>query len=289
MLNFRTMLELEDLDPAEVLIVRHIPREASLARVLPWLVVERPDLFLAWQQIQWASLEKAMTRARYIASFVSQDSKAGTFAGIYRIGSAQTLDYEGYCAFPGNRELEELGMSLREPDMAPCLAFDLERLRHYEDYIGRLTISWPPPFQGWWRRAKSGAFPVMAIDPESRFVRGMPDWHDLVLNWHELRSLPASWAAKLAQWRGVYFIHDVASGSGYVGSACGEDNILGRWLNYARTGHGGNAALRACDPANLSFSILQRTSPDLEVSDVVALETSWKNRLHTRRFGLNRN
>jgi len=34
---------------------------------------------------------------------------------------------------------------------------------------------------------------------------------------------------------------------------------------------------------------LQRTSPDLEAADVVALEASWKARLHTRECGLNRN
>lgn len=38
-----------------------------------------------------------------------------------------------------------------------------------------------------------------------------------------------------------------------------------------------------------SSRILQRTSPDLESADIIALEASWKERLHTRAFGLNRN
>lgn len=58
---------------------------------------------------------------------------------------------------------------------------------------------------------------------------------------------------------------------------------------YATTGHGGNRELRASNPANLRFSILQLTSPDLPAGQVVALEDSWKQRLHTREFGLNRN
>ena len=62
-----------------------------------------------------------------------------------------------------------------------------------------------------------------------------------------------------------------------------------RWQGYARTGHGGNVDLRSSSPADLRFSILQRTSPDMEAADVVALEASWKARLHTRAFGLNRN
>ena len=130
---------------------------------------------------------------------------------------------------------------------------------------------------------------MASIDADSRFVRGMPDWQDIVLSWHELKSLPASWSASLAQWRGIYLIYDTARRSGYVGSAYGAENILGRWRNYARSGHGGNRELRSSQPADLRFSILQRTSPDLEPADVIALEASWKERLHTREFGLNRN
>jgi hypothetical protein len=117
----------------------------------------------------------------------------------------------------------------------------------------------------------------------------MPDWHEIILSWAELQSLPSSWSAALAQWRGVYLIYDTSRRAGYVGSAYGTDNIEGRWRNYARSGHGGNVELRKSRPEDLRFSILQRTSPDLDPDAVIALESSWKNRLHTREFGLNRN
>lgn len=60
-------------------------------------------------------------------------------------------------------------------------------------------------------------------------------------------------------------------------------------MNYARSGHGGSQELRASTPANLRFSILERTSPDLDPASVVALEASRKERLQTRQFGLNLN
>ena len=41
------------------------------------------------------------------------------------------------------------------------------------------------------------------------------------------------WKSALSQWRGVYFIFDATDGKGYVGSAYGSGNLLGRWLNYA--------------------------------------------------------
>ena len=289
MLDFNTLLNQIDLDPAETLIVRHAPIEKSLNRVLPWLVIERPDLWLAYQRIQWETLEKAMTKGRYIASFIGQEPIVATFAGLYEIGEWEALDLEGYRAFPGNQELEGLGMSGRTEEQGDCLAFDLEPLDLYTEWVGRLTIEWPKPHQQWWRWAGRGKFPVATIEAESRFVRGLPDWKNLVLSWNELQTLPGSWQAALGQWRGIYFIYDTVRTAGYVGSAYGSDNILGRWMNYAKTGHGGNRQLRKGNPSNLVFSILQRTSPDLEAGDVVALETSWKERLHTREFGLNMN
>lgn len=289
MLDFNALLQLAEVDPGETVIVRHVPVEKSLRRVLPWLVVERPDLWLAYQRIQWRTLEQAMTKAKFIASFIGQEPITATFAGMYRIGEWEVLDLEGYRSFPGNSELEKLGMSSRTPDMPDCLAFELDPLPHYSDWIGKLTVTWPKPYQQWWRWGGRGEFPVATIEAESRFVRGMPDWKDLVLGWHELQCLPGSWKAALAQWRGVYLIYDTRRRAGYVGSASGAENLLGRWSDYARSGHGGNRELRKSEPADLVFSILQLTSPDLEVADVVALENSWKARLHTCGFGLNAN
>jgi hypothetical protein len=289
MLDFRTLLELAGLDPAEILIVRHAPVERSLKAILPWLVIERPHLFEAYQRIQRPALERAMARARYVAAFVGQEPTFATFAGLYEIGASAVLDYKGYRSFPGNAELEALGMSGRSSDMADCLAFELRRLDNYVEWIGKLVIAWPMPHQQWWRWAGGGAFSIQSIAAESLFVRDMPDWHDLVLTWPELQSLPPSWSGALAQWRGIYFIFDDDRRAGYVGSAYGSDNILGRWRGYAQTGHGGNAELRRSDPRHLRFSILQRTSPDMEMQEIVRLEASWKERLHTRDAGLNRN
>jgi hypothetical protein len=288
-LDFNSLLSQVGLDLAKTVAVRHFPVEDQLKRVLPWLVTERPELWLAYQQIQWTSLEKAMVKADWVASFIGQEPGHATFAGVYRIGGHRVLDHAGYRAFPGNAELEQLGMGGRSADMADCLAFELEPLDHWNEWIGHLTVRWPLPHQNWWRWAGRTAFPVTTIERESRFVRAMPDWRGLVLTWAELGTLPASWAAALSQWRGIYFIHDRKRQAGYVGSAYGSDNLLGRWRDYARTGHGGNRLLRLSSPQDLSFSILQRTSPDLEPAEVIALETSWKARLHTREAGLNAN
>src|SRR5690606_15142109 len=94
----------------------------------------------------------------------------------------------------------------------------------------------------------------------------------------------------LAQWRGIYYIFDRAAHLGYVGSASGGDNLLGRWQNYAASGDGGNRLLRGRNPEDFVFSILQRVSPDMTAEEIVSIENTWKDRLHTRApYGLNDN
>jgi hypothetical protein len=102
--------------------------------------------------------------------------------------------------------------------------------------------------------------------------------------------LPTRWRSVLSQWRGIYYIFDPTIWMGYVGSAYGKDNLLGRWLEYAASGHGGNILLRKRDPKAFQFTILQRVSPDMDGDDVIRLEGAWKERLHTRApLGLNDN
>lgn len=117
-----------------------------------------------------------------------------------------------------------------------------------------------------------------------------PEWDEIDLGWEELAVLPTRWRAKLSEWRAIYYIFDTSDGKVYVGSAYGGENLLGRWLNYGAKGHGGNVLLRQRDPKNFRFTILQRVSPDMESADVIRLEATWKERLHTRQpWGLNEN
>jgi len=165
------------------------------------------------------------------------------------------------------------------------LWFELALTDSYASWKGRLVVGWPPPERSWWRRAHRNAFPIEAILEDSALDAAMPDWNQIILSWAELQVVPVKWQAALSQWRAIYFIHDISDGKGYVGSASGEENLLGRWMNYASDGHGGNRLLRGRDPHNLRFSILERVSPDMEPADVVRLEVTWKMRLHTRKPG----
>jgi hypothetical protein len=131
---------------------------------------------------------------------------------------------------------------------------------------------------------------VGAITGSSIIPLGRAAWDEIALGWDELRVLPTRWRAALSQWRGIYYIFDETGGKGYVGSAYGDTNLLGRWINYGASGHGGNVLLRKRPPKSFRFTILQRVSPDMDAADVIRLEGTWKERLHTRApFGLNDN
>ena len=94
---------------------------------------------------------------------------------------------------------------------------------------------------------------------------------------------------------GVYLILNEATGEQYVGSAYGAKGILARWKDYANTGHGGNARLRALAKANTDapnrfrFSVLQTLPRTLTAAEVIAHERRHKEKLGTRAHGLNGN
>lgn len=287
-LDFNAMLTTAGFQLNRTVVVRHRPTERKLQAVLPWLVADRPDLFQVYQSFQEGRAAACLMRRAQVISFLGLEPGRAVFAGASQIGDATPVSEEIFQGTSGQAELFELGQS-RSTGSSGITRFDLRPIPGWDRWVGRLVIDWPGKELSWFRLAEKNAFLITAITEENRFVQTMPNWTDLNLTWAQLQVLPRSWRARLAEWRGVYLIFDTDRGAGYVGSAAGAENILGRWANYGRTGHGGNVQLRSSRPESLRFSILQLTSPDLAMADVIAIESSWKARLHTREFGLNSN
>lgn len=291
-LTLNQIIQLGGIDPKDVLVFRHRPQEPSINRLFPWLVAERPDLFDCYQSSHGANTESALARARYLASFIRHQPKQALFVGFYEVRSYTSLTVEACLARPLHRELMSLGLQGMKATEGrkSVLEFDLPLTDWHSDWRGRLIIDWPGLERSWYRWADRNEFAVAAIAEENLLAPAMPAWEELSLAWNEMAVLPSSWRAALSQWRGIYLIIDQNDGRQYVGSAYGAENILQRWLTYARTGHGGNKLLRPLDPTNLRFSILQRVSPDLPAADVIRIEATWKDRLRTRMpCGLNEN
>jgi hypothetical protein len=290
-LNYLLFAKGIDTKKSRVLVMRHTPREPELRRALPWLAAEKPDVFNAYQQLQGPAVEKQLAKAAYLASFIGQQGSKALFVGLYAVRGHRGIARAKFWRIPENRELQKLGMiGWAESDHRPsALWFTLKLTDVYRDWKGKLIIGWPPPEISWTRWAADNEFVVKSILEDSVLDKGMDPWNSLVLTWEALQHLPRSWVDVLKQWRGIYFILDGADGRGYVGSAYGNDNLYGRWSNYGASGDGGNKLLRKRDPAKFRFSILELVSPTMRQEEVIQCEKSWKDRLHTREFGLNAN
>jgi hypothetical protein len=290
--NLNDLLLAKSVPLEQVLILRHRPSEPELRKVLPWLAAEKPPVFNAYQQTQGSRVETAMNNAKYVASFIGHEPGKALFVGLYSIEGSRPLTLEEFWRVPAYAEMKAFGMQgfTGEDGRSSVLWFDLALKDFYASWKGKLVIEWPGLERSWWRWADRNTMPVLAILEDSVLDAAMPEWDEMTLTWEELGVLPTRWKSALSQWRGIYYIFDTSDGKGYVGSAYGNDNLLGRWRNYATLGHGENKLLRKRDPRKFRFTILQRVSPDMDSDDVIRLEGTWKERLHTRSpHGLNSN
>ncbi len=292
-MDLNDLFQKQGINPKHVLVLRHAPEEAQLRKVLPWLAADKPDLFNAYQQTQTERVENAFQRVSYVASFIGHGGGKALFVGLYLVGQSRPLTREKFWRVPQYVELKKFGLAglTDQSARSSILWFDLELVESFHaSWKGKLIVGWPPPEVSWWRRADKNNFPIVALLEDSALVPAIPEWRKMVLTWQQLCILPILWRSALSEWRGIYYIFDASDGKGYVGSAYGDTNLLGRWQNYAASGHGGNALLRKRDPKNLRFGILERVSPDEKAADVIQLEGTWKERLHTRSpQGLNDN
>ncbi|MCG6567995.1 GIY-YIG nuclease family protein [Tessaracoccus sp. ZS01] len=112
-----------------------------------------------------------------------------------------------------------------------------------------------------------------------------------------VRQARADWRIALESMKGVYVIHDKETGHRYVGSAYGDTGIWQRWSHYATTLHGGNVGLEAllaekgeeCYRTSMRFALLEYWSMRTDDGHVLQRESYWKDVLHARSLGHNKN
>lgn len=290
MIEFNDLLDKAGIDPRHVVAMRHQPTEPLLRKELRRLALEDEPTYIDYQSSHGPRTEAALLRAKYIASFVADNSGKALFIGLYEIERTESAPWNKFLENPRLQMLVGLGSRPRE-GRGTIVWFHQRRVEtFYSEWKGRLVAGWPPPDRAWFRRAERNVLPIIAIHDEQTLVSRLADWDQLVFTWAELKILPRRHAESLEGWRGIYFIRDISDGKAYVGSAYGADNLLGRWLSYGSSGHGGNVLLKGRDAKNFQFSILERLAETADPKQVIARENSWKVRLGTRApQGLNAN
>lgn len=126
--------------------------------------------------------------------------------------------------------------------------------------------------------------------------REFPGYDSVNVSWKELESLieTPAWKTALQNQKAVYLIVDRKTGKKYVGSAYGDNMLLGRWRNYIENGHGGNKLLKTLDfeyiKENFKYSILEIFKSSVDDETIRNRERFWKKVLLTRgEFGYNDN
>ena len=168
-------------------------------------------------------------------------------------------------------------------------AFDLEWLEVSLAHSERIMVRWgrPAGARAWSQWAARQEKEIIELRMERR-EPPFPGFSRFMGQISEIPSLPEAWRGALASVRGIYLLVSEA-GEQYVGSATGQEGLLGRWLAYAANGHGGNVLLRARGHRDYAVSILEVASPDMSKDDILAREAHWKDKLGARAHGLNQN
>jgi hypothetical protein len=193
--------------------------------------------------------------------------------------------------------LFHIGKITNDLDTLNGVGYEYEILPEYQKYFGRLIIKYKNKVQTMIRRAESviDDCEVIQVLPDIFDNDIFPGYDKVNITWQELSRVISkeSWKTALQNQKGVYLITDISNGNMYVGSAYGENMILGRWQSYVKTGHGDNSELKNLNfdhiKKNFRYSILDIFKSTVDDKLIIARENWWKSVLLTRKFGYNRN
>ena len=225
----------------------------------------------------------------YWAVFISDKGSYARFYALYRVGNC----------VPDTPDVAPKDFPHPEWYKGECDYYDLERVESFSEYEQKLLIDWGGAARVWKQRGTNEK-PIVALG--SAHKKPFVGYENVVLTYEELKEVIENdvdyeaWHTALSSIYGIYLIVDTKSGQQYVGSAYGNDGLLGRWRCYVETLHGNNAQMKELicyHPERyqfFQFSILQVLSPALTKDEVIHKESLWKRKLHTYApYGLNKN
>jgi hypothetical protein len=275
-LTFGLLLGAAGICPSDVRLLRHqdTRHPGYLSPYVLWR--DHPDNFESYQRTQ--SFGNASKLAAPIwASFVGTPDQGTLFVGLYH-----------------SRKIGPLPFDLTVPHAGPpqsvgsCDLYELSPAAPLQEFRGCLWIDWGAGYRSWIQRGDS--LPKRIVELRQRFEEpDFPGFSKFILPLSDIGKVPTAWAAALGSTRGIYLLTCPRTREQYVGSASGEGGFIARWLEYHRTGHGGNVALKSRELSDYQVSILDTVADSASLTEILALEQLWKDKLQSRQMGLNRN
>jgi hypothetical protein len=270
MLTFNTILRNEGIDPKSVRLVRHQDNNRSSANSTPYNLWRAGDGRLeTYQRIQ---TRKPFKVGEFLASFVVTPSKDTLFVGLYHV--------DGIGAAPhGTID------PVRQADREGANFYDIRHDDRLSDYVGHLVIDWGKGYIQWAQRAAKSDKMVLEIRKETR-EEPFPGFTQFYWDIDQIAAVPLRWQEVLRSVKGVYLLICKETGKQYIGSAKGEENFWGRFLDHAKKGHGDSVELKRLGSKKLQVTVLEVVHSD---TGIERTEEAWKKKLMTRQFGLNKN
>lgn len=278
-LYFSDVLKKVGIDPAKVKLIRH-----SVASDQFKPCYEK-GMIWEYTRVQNPSFSKGYD---YWAVFISAQGTLARFYGLYKADGC----------VPAEPELMPQGFPHEDWFDGINGFFNLEPVDLLKEYENKLFIEWGGGTLAWHQKGTTEKEIVAIQADEKKIFAG---YETLVLSFDELEEIIKeevayeAWHTALKSVKAVYLIVDMVSGQQYVGSAYGNDGLLGRWTEYIKTKHGGNKMMRKLlqdAPERyhaFQFSILQVLPKTVTPDEALQCEMLYKQKLLTREFGLNEN
>ena len=169
---------------------------------------------------------KLLMKCNYVLFFVPEKKDQARFVATYKI--------KGFV------------------EKSETVEFDMCRMTDFNSLEGRLVVSWigdRSVNQYWTYENKGGElnekFVVLIDDGLKRNDKKFISYQDVVLSYDDLCYVveDKEWINKLSAVNCIYSIVDKHTGKQYIGQTANKQGILGRWREYAKTGHGGDVEL----------------------------------------------
>ncbi|MGD0773049.1 MAG: GIY-YIG nuclease family protein [Candidatus Solibacter sp.] len=273
---FNAVLREAGLPINDVILLRHQDQRAERGRTPYELWRDDTPAFDLYQSHQGTEARPKFSRAQYWASFVVTPAGDTLFVGLYHAHYRGLLDHD--TPWPHRDGFDKAGA---------CDVYDLTIDERFSDFIGKLVIDWGPGTRAWVQRADKQDKPITELRPAFK-EPVFPGFLNFTAQLSTIDRLPTTWVAILRASRGIYILTCPNTKEQYVGSATGQDGFWQRWQDYARTGHGGNIALKARDKSDYQVAILQVAGTDATTDEIIGMEERWKKKLQSKEMGLNR-
>ena len=277
------LLKINGIDTHDVVLIRHVLSQEHFRKCF------ENGFIKEYTQIQGKN-KKMLKKSKYWMVFISTNGTNAKFYCMYELKAFTDIsEHEMPVGFPC-------------PDMYndDSYMYELDETDLFSDLKDRLIINWGTSTQSWYQ-SSANSKPIVAINSQEKYP--FNGYESSIYTFEELQNIAEDmgvgayeehWKA-LSSVKGIYLIVDTSDGKQYIGSAFGEKGILGRWIEYVNSHHGGNKELIKLlehHPERYKkfrFTILKIFSEGASVKEVTDAEQLYKAKLGTIEFGLNDN